>query len=289
MNMNNHYIFGIMQINSLLRDTLEYALPGREFNPDHYDKRVEGFNALLQENAPLKAFLNNNPEQKEKINENFTNFVNAIYSPEATIVRKIDNKIEVDKAGFLDLFEMVLGLNQTVQDIVNGYLKNARDNNQQDENMEIANYNGDLYFRAVANFVIIHQVVDSFNEFQIASREAKGQPSPAVNFIQSEIQKLVGFLNFIKTHSRIRDVGFNQSLDQINILVETISGKRNLPSGTTFDNLYKTTKEVLYKELATAEANHKQTFTVVLNDYIQTNHELQKRSSQQTEKNEGEN
>lgn len=283
MNMNNHFIFGIMQLNILLRDTLEYTLPNREFNPEHYDKRVEGFKALLMPNSPIMRFLESNKEQEEKIKENFNNFIEAVYGEESRIVRKIDNKIEVDKAGIIDLYEMVLGLNQTVADIVNGYLKNAKDNNLQDEAVEKSNFAEDEYFRSIANYVIVNSIIGLFDEFQNASREAKGQPSPAINFINAEIQRLAGFLNFIKQHSKIVAVGYNETVDKVNILMESISGKRQLPEGTNFPQLFKATQEVLAKQIAYAENAYRSAFAPVLDDYVKTNVELQKNRSKNQE------
>ena len=56
-----------------------------------------------------------NQEKAPKIRESFSNFIDLVYSDNASIVRKIDDKIEVDKGLHLQFYEMTAGLYQTIR------------------------------------------------------------------------------------------------------------------------------------------------------------------------------
>lgn len=269
MNQTTYYVFGIYQLNLLLRDSLEYMVPNRQFSAEMYDKRREGFLALTSENSPLGRFLAQNQEKAETINTSFKNFVEQVYSDNATIVRKIDNSIEVDKALHLQFYEMVSGIFQTIEDILFGYIAHAKKENQLEEILEKAVYSNEVYFRSLSYFALSLDIVDKFNEYQVAFRESKGQPSPASNFINEEIGKLVGILGFHKKHSKITDVSFNEMTDKVNAMIETIAGKRKLPEGVTFPDLFKQTREVTLLQLQKSEVDFKTVFAPILKEYVE--------------------
>lgn len=268
MNQTSYFVFGIFQLNLLLRDSMEYMVPNRQFSVEMYDKRKEGFTALTAENSPFGRFLAMNQEKAPKIRESFSNFIDLVYSDNASIVRKIDDKIEVDKGLHLQFYEMTAGLYQTIEDILYGYLAHAQKENQYEESLAKAILANEVYFRSLSYFAITIDIVEKFNEFQTAFRESKGQPSPASNFINEEIGKLVGILGFHKKHSKVKDVAFHDMVDKVNALLETIGGKRQLPEGMKFPDLFKATREVTLNQLQKSETEFKAFFGPILNDYV---------------------
>ncbi len=269
MNQTSYYVFGIYQLNLLLRDSLEYMVPNRQFNLEMYEKRKEGLLALTQENSPLGRFLLQNKEKAETIKTSFNNFIEQVYSENATIVRKIDNSIEVDRALHLQFYEMTTGLFQTIQDILFGYINHAKKENQYEAAIEKAIYSNEIYFRSLSYFAISLDIVEKFNEYQTAFRESKGQPSPASNFINEEIGKLIGILGFHKKHSKVVDVPYNEMVDKVNVLIETIAGKRKLAEGVKFPDLFAQTREVTLNQLQKSEVDFKTDFAPVLKDYVE--------------------
>ena len=106
-----------------------------------------------------------------------------------------------------------------------------------------------MYFRSLSYFAITIDIVEKFNEFQTAFRESKGQPSPASNFINEEIGKLVGILGFIKNIRKLKTSLSMIWLIRLTPLLETIGGKRQLPEGMKFPDLFKATREVTLNQL----------------------------------------
>lgn len=274
MNQTSYFVFGIFQLNLLLRDSMEYMVPNRQFNVDMYEKRKEGFVALTEDKAPFGRFLAMNQEKAPKIKESFENFIDLVYSDNATIVRKIDNKLEIDNALHLQFYEMTAGLFQTIEDILYGYLSHAEKEKQFEEALAKAIYANEVYFRSLSYFAITMDIVDKFNEFQTAFRESQGQPSPASNFINEEIGKLVGILGFHKKHSKVKDVSYHEMVDKVNALLETIGGKRQLPEGVKFPDLFKATRDATLAQLQKSENEFKVHFGPVLGEYVELTKKL---------------
>lgn len=269
MNQTSYFIFGIFQLNLLLRDSLEYVVPNRQFSPDMYQRRKEGFIALTTEKSPFGSFLTLNPDKADKIRESFKNFIEFVYSDNATFLRLIDNKIEVDKAQHLQFFEMTAGLFQTIEDILYGYLDHAQKENQFEETISKAIYTNELYFRSLSHFALTLEIIDKFNEFQTAFRESQGKPSPASNFINDEIGKLVGIIGFHKKHNKVKDLSYHDMVDKVNAFIETIGGKRQLGEGVKFPDLFKAVREVTLTQLQKSEVEFKTVFAPVLTDYVE--------------------
>lgn len=268
MNQTTYFVFGIYQLNLLLRDSLEYMVPNRQYSLELYDKRKEGLLALTSEMSPLGRFLDLNKDKAEQIKNSFKNFIEQVYSENATIVKKIDGAIEVDNALKVPFYEMATGIFQTVEDIIYGYINHAKTANQYEEYLEKAVYNNELYFRSLSYFAVFLDLFAKFNELQTAFRESQGQPTPAGNFINDEISKLIGILRFQKQHSKITDVGFNEMVDKVNAFIETMAGRRKLPEGLKFPDYFAQVRDEVLSQLQKSEIDFKNAFAPILKDYI---------------------
>lgn len=268
MNQTSYFVFGIFQLNLLLRDTMEYVVPNRKFSVEIYKRRKEGFIALTAENSPFGRFLQLNPEKADKIRDSFKNFIEFVYSDNATFARLIDDSVEVDKALHIQFYEATAGLFQTIEDILYGYLAHAQKENQFEEALAKTIYANEVYYRSLSHFALSFDIIDKFNEFQTAFRESKGVASPASNFINDEIDKLVGIVGFHKKHSKVKDVSYHEMADKVNALIETISGKRQLPDGVKFPDLFKQVREVTLNQLQKSEVEFKAVFGPILAEYV---------------------
>lgn len=280
MNLTTHYIMGIYQLNLILRDSLEYMTPNKEFSLDHYLKRRAGLDSLLNENAPFGQFVKNNGDKAQEVMNNFHKFYDEVYGENATIVKVHSDKVEVDKSKHTQFYEMVIGLFQTIEDILQGYLKHAKDTNQYEIYLEKAINSNEYYFRAASHLVIVHDMIALFNEFQQAYRESNGERTPVVNFINDDINKYFGFIAFEKKHTRVKDATYHAMLDKVMMLVEAMNGKRALPEGTTFPSLFTDVEKTILSEVEKSEALWKTDFAPLVNDYIAFNKEQMEKAKE---------
>lgn len=201
--------------------------------------------------------------------ENLNNFIKNVYSEESTIVRISGEEVRVDHAQHLQIYEQVVGLYQTLLDIVNGYVAYAKKENQY-ENIVGAVVESDEYFyRVYSHLVIMDDIVATFGEFNKVMKENQGKPNPMANYIIDDLKKLFGYIIFQKQHNKIRDVKYNEMVDSCFALVETMEGKRALPEGKSFPDLFKANKEMILSLLSPAELNWKAQFRSWMNEAVE--------------------
>lgn len=265
----SNYILGIYQVMLMVRDTLEYTMQGRKPEIRGYNERKAGFQALLVEKAPLPRFVAANGDKSKQVLENLNNFIKNVYSEESTIVRISGEEVRVDHAQHLQIYEQVVGLYQTLLDIVNGYVAYAKKENQY-ENIVGAVVESDEYFyRVYSHLVIMDDIVATFGEFNKVMKENQGKPNPMANYIIDDLKKLFGYIIFQKQHNKIRDVKYNEMVDSCFALVETMEGKRALPEGKSFPDLFKANKEMILSLLSPAELNWKAQFRSWMNEAVE--------------------
>ncbi|MCH3976430.1 MAG: hypothetical protein LKF69_03720 [Bacilli bacterium] len=264
MNNVNSYILGIYQVALIVRDSLEYTVRNRAHEVKAYEERKKGLDILLAEGAPLPQFVKANGEKSGKVLENLHNFQESIYSDKSTIVKVAAEGIRVDDNQHLTVYEQIVGIYQTLIDILQGYIGYTKKENLYDERVDKLVYLDEKFFRVYSILNIVGDIVISFNEFNKLMNEQKGKPSPLSNFVVEDMRKLYGLVLFEKKHNRIVEADFNAAFDQCMALVESMEGKRALPDGKKFPDLFKETNQAVVALLGPAETAWRDQFRVLM-------------------------
>ncbi len=286
MNQVSQHILSIYHFSVLLRDTLEYTLVKDAYNVQAYEQRKKAFKMTLEEKSPLRNFIDTNGETGKTIETKIREFIEDVYDDNSTILRPSTEGLRVDHAQHLKIYDYVVGLHETMTDIVRGFLKYAKDNNMlEDEVVRIVADDERLY-RSLVFMTVMTDVDKTFLEFNKAMRETKGQPSPQSNYIIGDLKKLIGFLNFQKQHSLVRDTPFNDMVDASFKVLEYIEGKRELPTRAlseeekatykgkltadgkrylTFPEIFKENREIINKVVASSEETWRKAYTPIIN------------------------
>ena len=165
MNQTSHYIFNLYHYLLNLRDTLEYAID-REHTDALYNQRKRVLTEGLNENAPLGSFFKNNQEQAEKVVAQLKEFIDEVYGDDSTILRLSEGKVRVDHSQHIKLFEYVSGLQESIRDIIYGYLNFARQNNDSEAIINDLVAADDRLYRPVFVMLAMRELEKSFGEFQ---------------------------------------------------------------------------------------------------------------------------
>lgn len=229
MNKATNFILGLYHFAVMIRDTLEYAYPKDSYNLNAYNARKNAITKALDEKGQIKAVLAKLGDNGVKIEEKLHEFLQVIYGDDSTVLRVASNELRVDHAQHLVLFDMVVGLHQTMWDIVNGYHNAALSRNELDIDLTTLLATDERMYRAIVFYAIMNEIEKVFSEFQRAMAESKGAKSPQSNYIVNDLAKLVQLLNFQKVHHRVKDTAFNEMIDTNMRVLEMIEGKRELP------------------------------------------------------------
>ena len=242
--MNNFSLYTFRLYHYLLttRDTLEYSIK-RDHNIEIYNSRKAILNDNLQEGTPFGDFLKNNGETGDKIREKVQEFIDQTYSDNSTIIIPTGDKVRVDTAQIVTLYDMTVGLVETMRDIIYQYVSYGMTN--QDPNAKIDPMIVQLVdadekmYRVVLSMLVMRSFQESFAEFQKVMNESQGKPTPQSNFIvQNELVKMAGFLRFSRQHARCTDNETLDLLDDTLKVIEMTEGRRQRPDNKPFKDIF---------------------------------------------------
>ena len=242
--MNNFslYTFRIYHYLLTVRDTLEYTIK-REHKVEVYENRKKILIDNLNEGTPFGDFLKNNGETGDKIKEKLQSFINELYSENSTILVPSGDIVRVDVGQLVTLYDMVVGLTETLRDIVFQYVNHgltSQDENQKIDQMVVALVSLDEnMYRVVLSMLVMRTFEESFGEFQKVMGESQGKPTPQSNFIvQNELAKLAGYLRFSRQHVRCTDNETLDLLDDTLKVLEMTEGRRQRPDNKGFKEIF---------------------------------------------------
>ena len=266
--MNNFslYTFRLYHYLLTIRDTMEYSIK-RDHAVEVYNNRKKILEDNLQEGTPFGDFLKNNGEAGEKIKEKVKQFLDELYSENSTILMPSGEQVRVDYAQMVTLFDMTVGLTETMRDIVFQYVQYGI-NNKEIDNLLIKLVNDDeKMYRVVLSMLVMRVFEESFAEFQTVMNESQGKPTPQSNFIvQNELAKLTGFLRFSRQHVHCTDNETLDILDETLRVLEMTEGRRQRPDGKGFKEIFDDLNKKLNDTTAKYEAAWKATYQQVVEE-----------------------
>ena len=266
--MNNFslYTFRLYHYLLTIRDTMEYSIK-REHRVDVYNNRKKILEDNLQEGTPFGDFLKNNGEAGEKIKEKVTSFISELYSENSTILIPSGETVRVDYAQMVTLFDMTVGLTETMRDIVFQYLQYGLSNKEIDNLLVKLVDEDERMYRVVLSMLVMRVFEESFAEFQKVMNESQGKPTPQSNFIvQNELAKLTGFLRFSRQHARCTDNETLDLLDETLRVLEMTEGRRQRPDNKGFKEIFDDLNKKLNEATAKNEAAWKNTYQQVVTE-----------------------
>ena len=280
--MNNFslYTFRLYHYLLTVRDTLEYSIK-REHKIEVYEARKKILTDNLEEGTPFGDFLKNNGETGEKIKEKITAFIGDLYSENSTILMPSGQEVRVDVAQIVTLFDMTVGVTETMRDIVYQYINYGLKNQDVDQLLVQLMGEDERMYRLVLSMLVMRSFQESFAEFQKVMNESKGQPTPQSNFIvQNELVKLAGFLRFSRQHTRCTDNETLDLLDETLKVIEMTEGRRQRPNNKGFKEIFDELNNKLNTATAQAEGVWKQTNQKVVEEVTKTQNENQKQAAE---------
>ena len=238
--MNNFslYTFRLYHYLLTIRDTLEYTIK-REHKIEIYENRKRILVDNLQEGTPFGDFLKNNGETGDKIREKVQSFIDELYSEKSTILMPSGELVRVDTAQVVTLYDMTVGLTETLRDIVFQYVAHGLSIKEIDPMMVDLVNDDERMYRIILSMLVMRSFEESFAEFQKVMGESQGKPTPQSNFIvQNELVKMAGYLRFSRQHTRCTDNETLDLLDDTLKVIEMTEGRRQRPDNKGFKEIF---------------------------------------------------
>ena len=271
MNTISRVIVSLVYYNSLVRDTLEYTLKKDKFEVNFYDYKRNGIVNEIKLQTPLKAFLDQNGEKGEELRKKLETFGNDFYSDTSTVIKKTADGLRVDHAQSVRIFESVIPLHEELNSIIKLHVNYARQNNQLDERIVTLTNADERFYRAVALMTLNGEIDRQFEEFNKVMRESKGEPTPQSNFIQNDLNTLVKCLATVRQNATAKDHLYTDALDAVFNSVEMMNGKRELPAGKNFPDVFNDANIKIRDFVQDSEDAWKKIYQPLLQELVEDN------------------
>ncbi len=265
-------IVSLVYYNSLVRDTLEYTINRKDpFDVRYYDYKRNGIVNEIKLNTPLKVFLDQNGDKGNELRKKLEDYGNEFYSDTSTVIKKASDGLRVDHAQNVKIFEQTIPLHEELTQVIRLHVNYARQNNTLEDKIVKLVEADERFYRAVALMTLAGEIERQFGEFNKAMRESKGQPTPASNFIQNDLNTLVKCLATVRQGATCKDELYTDALDAVFHSVEMMNGRRDLPKGKTFADVFNEVNIKIGAFVRDSEAIWRENYTPLLNELISDN------------------
>lgn len=264
-------IVSLVYYNSLIRDTLEYTINREKFDVKFYDYKKHGIINEPLLNTPLKQFLDNNGEKGEELRKLINEFGEALYSEKSTILRPEADNVHVDYNQDVTIFEKVVPLHEQITAVIRLHDKYRKDHNQVEESITKLLDADEEFYRGVLLFTLSNQIFRKFDEFNKNMREGHGEKTPAASFVEQELQTLTRMFFVSKVNATCKDNNYTEALDATEHMIEMMNGRRELPKGKNFRDVYVEVNAKCNALLLISEDQWKQTYQPAVNEMIKDN------------------
>ena len=241
--MNNYTaaIASFIRFDVIVFNTLEYAMKKDKYDVEAYKARKEIITNEVNQNTPLKNCLANSGDAGKALNDKINDLLKLVYSDDSTIVKlsQDGSELRVDYSQAIAVFEAVLPIHEEMKKIVEAHVVAAKKAEQYDEPTYPDVIEKEEYFyRGLVNMLMLDQFDHQFAEYNKARQEAKGGITAQSNFIQNDINRLVKLFHFVRDNAFARNAEYYSVIDPLFALIEMTGGRRDLPEGKNFGQIF---------------------------------------------------
>lgn len=247
--MNNYTaaIGSFIRYDMIIFNTLEYTMKKDKYDVAAYKARKEIIRNELDQNTPLHACLENSGEAGANLTKRINELLDVVYGNDSTILKlsQDGSELHVDYSQCVTVFEHVLPIHEELRKIIEAHMNGARKDEKMDEPSYVDLISKNEYFyRGMVNMLLLDQFDHLFAEYNKARNEAKGAVTPQSNFIQNDISRVVNLFHFVRNNAVARSADYYEVIDPLFALIEMTGGRRDLPVGKNFGDVFTNVKQI---------------------------------------------
>lgn len=269
MNQISEVMTTLIHYKVVVRDTMEYTLSKDSYDVNLFSEKKRSILVELEQPTPLKNILANSGDNGTKLEKTIRDFYDQVYGDSSTILKLADDGLRVDHAQHLAIFRGVLPIHENVQAMLIGIENDAKKNNIDVSKAAAVNQAEERLYRGVAYMCLTAQLTKLFADYNQARRENKGEESAASRFIGNDINETIQDINVIKANSHITDERFNSVQDKVFMLVDFMTGRRDLPMGKSFNDVIKETQDGIAGYVREVEPTFRELYVPLINELVE--------------------
>lgn len=275
LNQASVVVTTLLHYNVTIRDTLEYCLNKPSYDVELFKNKKRAVLIEVDQNTPLKNIINNSTENEAgaKLEKQIRDFYEEVYGDSSTILSLGTNpdgkeEVRVDANQHLAIYKSVLPIHTQISSMITGILNDAHSKNIDVAEVEKVYRSEEKMFAAVSYLTLVGDLNKLFADYNKARQEAQGAITPASNFIQQDLETVIRYINTVRATSRVTSLVFKQMEDKINALIETMTGRRDLPEGKNHNDLMRETAETVNLYVRDAEAEFRAFYPPLINKLL---------------------
>ena len=265
MNQNCLVLATLVRYQSMIRDTLEYTLERDTYDVSVYNTKKSAILAELENNTPLKSFIDQNGEKGQAFEKSIRDMHEQIYGDTSTILKVANDGLRVDHAQHIAIFKGVIPVHETVATLINGYIADAKSKNIDVSEAEPSVLAEERFYRGVCFLTLGNNLIKLFNDYNVARRESKGAETASSRFIGNDISEIINLIRTVCDASHLTDERYWGAADKLNMLVQYMTGRRALPMGKGMGEAIHEVQDSIQGYLREAEQN----FHAVVDPFMQ--------------------
>lgn len=269
MNQISEVIATLEHYKVAIRDTLEYTLTKPTYDVNAFNEKKRSVLVEIEQPTPLKSIIDNSGENGKNLEKLIRDFYDQVYGEHSTILKAADDGLRVDHAQHIAIFKGVLPIHENVEAMVTGIINDAHKNNVDVKIAENVDRLEERLYRAVCYLSMVNHLIKLFGDYNEARREAKGEESAASKFIGNDIGQMIQLLNTVRANSKITDERYMGVQDKVFMLVEYMTGKRDLPMGKGFGEAIRETQEAINGLVREVEPAFKEAYVPFINELVE--------------------
>lgn len=269
MNQISEVITTLIHYKVVVRDTLEYTIQKDKYDMRPYNERKRAVLIELNEKTPLKSILDNSKENGEKLEKTIRDFYDEVYGDNSTILKPANDGLRVDHNQHLPIFKGVVMIHENVEGMIRALIQDAKNKKVDVAEVEKVDKDEERFYRAIAFLTLTNQLIRFFNDYNQARRENKGEESATSRFINNDINEIVKLIYTVRGSSRLTDERYMDVQDKVLKLIEYMTGRRDLPAGQSFGNIFKDVNDTLNGYVREVEPAFRNSYVPLMNELIQ--------------------
>ena len=253
--MNNYTaaIASFIRFDVVVFNTLEYAMKKDQYDVNAYKARKEIITTEITQNTPLKNCCEHSEEAGKNLLAKINELLETVYSENSTIVKvsQDGNELRVDYSQAIAIFEAVMPIHEEVRKIISAHVAAAQKEQKFDEpTFPDVITKEEYFYRGLVNMLMLEELDHQFAEYNKARQEAKGGITAQSNFIQNDINRLVKLFHFSRDNAFARSSEYYEVIDPLFALIEMTGGRRDLPQGKNFGDMFIEVKKIAREKTA---------------------------------------
>ena len=269
MNQISEVLTTLIHYKVVVRDTLEYTLPKDAYDVALFKEKKRSILVEVDQPTPLKSILDRSGDNGKNLEKTIRDFYDSVYGDSSTILKLADDGLRVDHAQHLAIFKGVFPIHENVEAMCIGIINDAKKNNIDVAQAVAADLAEERLYRGVSYMTLCAQLIKLFGEYNQARREAQGEETAASRFIGNDINETIQNINVIRANCHLTDERYNSVQDKVFLMVDFMTGRRDLPMGKSFPDIIKETQDAIAGYVREVEPAFREIYVPLINSLVE--------------------